>query len=219
MNRIDLYATVHKGVRAALVNAATLAARTDFAEAVEASVAAEAARFLVRHLEAHAAHEDREVLPALARVAPELHADLQADHARTDGLAHEVLATADRVEACPATERPSVGRRLHDQLWQLTAEHIRHMEREETQAMRALWAHYTDEELLAIHQRIVASIPPAALAEWGTVLLPALSLPERTAVLGPLVRSLPRQALETVVGPVRQALGDQWRQTAATIGL
>jgi hypothetical protein len=219
MNRHDLYTAVHKGVRAALFQTASRIDRTDFADPAEAGAAALAARTLVRALASHAAHEDREVMPVLQRLAPEVHADLQADHARTEGMADEVLATVDRLAVAPAAERPSLGRRLHDQLWRLTAEHLRHMEREETQAMRALWAHQTDEELLAIHRRILASIPPAEMAAWSVVMIPALSLPERRAMLAPMVESLPRPAFEALVAPVRQALGDDWARTAAAIGL
>jgi hypothetical protein len=219
MNRHDLYAPVHKGVRAALVHAASLAGRTDFAEPAEAAAAVEAARTLVRQLASHADHEDREVMPVLQRIAPELHADLQAEHARTDGLAREALVTCERLDAAPAGERPSLGRRLHDQLWRLAAEHLRHMEREETQAMRALWAHCSDEELLGIHRRILASIPPAEMAAWSAVMIPALSLPERTAMLAPLATQLPRPALEALLAPVRQALGNDWARTAAAAGL
>lgn len=83
MARIDLYSTVHKGLRAELCQVATLAGRTDFARAEEADAAALAARRLVGHLETHAALEDREVMPELARGAPELHAELESEHRAT----------------------------------------------------------------------------------------------------------------------------------------
>lgn len=219
MNRLDLYSPVHKGVRAALVQTASLTGRTDFADPEEAATAAEAARRLVHLLEEHAANEDRELMPILARVAPEVHADLQAEHARTDGLAREIVAFADRLASAPVAERASIGRRIHDALWRLAAEHLRHMDREETQASRALWAHLSDEELEAIHQRIVSAIPPAELAEFCGLLIPAMSLPERAAMLAPLAQRLPPPAFEALIAPARRAMGDAWGKTAAAIGL
>lgn len=219
MNRHDLYTPIHKGVRALLFQTASLADRTDPEDPDEAAAAVAAARALVRLLESHARHEDREVMPALERLAPEVHAELQAEHARTEGLAGEVLATLDRIVGAPAAERPSLGRRLHDQLWRLAAEHLRHMAREETQAMPALWAHLSDEAIAAIHQRILSSIPPAEMAEWGAVLLPALSLPERTAMLAPMARALPPPVFESLLAPARRALGAEWARTAAAIGV
>jgi hypothetical protein len=219
MSRIDLYATVHKAIRAALVQAAALAGRTDFARADEAEQAADVARTLIDHLEDHARNEDGKIMPVLARVAPEVHADLQADHARTDGLQREVVAIADRVRGASEAERPALGRRLHDRLWHLAAEHLLHMEREETEGMRALWAHCSDEELAGVFGRIVTSIPPDTLAELASILLPAVSLPERAGMLGALSRTIPRPAFETLLGPARAALGDRWPETAAAVGL
>lgn len=219
MSRIELYANVHKGIRATLTQVASLVARTDFQRPADAAEATHAARRLVSHLESHARHEDEQVMPVLARVAPEVHADLQAEHARTDGLQHEVVSIADRIDGAADAERAALGRRLHDRLWRLTADHLRHMEREETEAMRALWAHCSDEELAGIHGRILASIPPAAMAEWAAILLPAVSLPERVAVLAPLTGKLPRTALEDLLGPARAALGPRWAETAAAAGL
>jgi hypothetical protein len=217
--RIDLYSTVHKGLRAELCQVATLAGRTDFGKAEEADEAALAAKRLVEHLETHAALEDREVMPELARVAPELHAELSSQHALTAGLQRDVAGVAEWIRRANGPNRVSLGRRLHQRLWWLVAEHLRHMEREETEAMRTLWAYRTDEDLAAIQQRMVGSIPRPAMAEWGAVLLAALSLPERTALLEPLVEHLPGDALEAFVGPVRSALGERWAETAAAVGL
>jgi hypothetical protein len=219
MSRRNFYVPVHKGVRAALVQAASLVARTDFTRPAEAAEAARVTQRLVFHLESHASHEDHEIMPVLARIAPELHADLQAEHTRTDGLQREAAALAERILAAGAPERPSLGQRLHQLLWRLAGEHLRHVEREETEAMRVLWAHCTDEELEAMERRILASIPPEEAVEWGAIMLPALSLPERTAVLAPLARTLPRPAFEAVIAPVRTALGERWPETAAAIGL
>ena len=205
MSRFDLYANVHKGVRAALTQAASLAVRTDFSNPTEAAEAARVARRLVFQLENHARHEDTHVMPLLARVAPEVHADLQADHARTDGLQRELAELADRLHDAPAAQRIPLGRRLHDGLWRLAAEHLRHLDREESGAMRALWAHFTDEELAAVQGRIVATIPPDTLAEWSRHLAPGR---ETCLSEGPCWRRWwrgCRARLRSPGGPVRRA--------------
>jgi hypothetical protein len=219
MDRVDLYTTIHKAVRALLFETAALAARTDPGDAEEVTALAVAVRRLVRLLDDHAEHEDAEVLPVLARFAPELHADLQGEHARTDGLQRELHGMAERLRASRGEERASLVRRVHERLCRLTAEHLRHMDREETEAMRALWAHCSDQELDQIHQRILRSIPPPVMAEWAAVMLPAMSLPERTAMLTPMARQLPRPVLEDLIAPARAALGDRWGATARAAGL
>lgn len=219
MDRNDLYTTIHKAVRTLLFDAVAQAARTDPGDAREVTALAAALRRLVRLLDDHAEHEDAEILPVLARFTPELHADLQGEHARTDGLQRELLALGERLSAAREEERASLARRIHERLCRLTGEHLRHMDREETEAMRALWAHCSDQELDAIHQRILRSIPPSVMAEWAAVMLPAMSLPERTAMLTPMSRQLPRQVFEDLIAPARAALGERWGATARAAGI
>lgn len=218
--RVDLYGNVHKGLRAALFGTAALAGRTDFEHADEVQAAAAAVRRLLGFLDEHAAHEDAVVLPVLASLAPELHADLQAEHARLDGLQREVLALADRLPGAPSPERLALGRRLHDRLFRLGAEHVQHMLREEQDATRVLWAHLDDAALGALHGRILGAIPPARMAEWLALMLPALSLPERTAVLAGLRARVPPAALHDLTAPARGELGaTAWAVTAAAAGI
>jgi hypothetical protein len=56
------------------------------------------------------------------------------------------------------------------------------MKREEVEVNRLLWAHCTDAELLELHGRIVAAIPPARMEEWFALLLPAVNALERRAL-------------------------------------
>jgi hypothetical protein len=105
--RHDVFGTVHKGLRASLFATAALAGRTDFASAEEAEAARAAAARLVGFLDEHAAHEDAVLLPALEAFAPELHAELRTEHARTEGLQRDVEAIAARLGAASAAERVS----------------------------------------------------------------------------------------------------------------
>jgi hypothetical protein len=219
-SRPDLYGTVHKGLRASLFATAALAGRTDFTRPAEAGEVAAAVIRLLGFLDEHAAHEDAVVMPVLATIAPELHADLRSEHARTDGLHRELAALAPRLGGASALERASLGRRLHDRLLRLAAEHVHHMQREEGDANRALWAHLDDAALAGLHGRVVGAIPPPRLAEWLALMLPAMSLPERAALLGGLRAQVPPSALAALVAPARVALGDEgWAHAAAAAGL
>lgn len=207
MARVDLFGPVHKGLRATLAGTAALAARTDFTRPEEAAELEAAARRLLGFLEEHAAQEDAVLMPELQRVAAELHADLQAEHARADGLQRELAQHLDRLAGASEAERVSLGRRIHERLWRLAAEHLRHMEREEAEANRVLWAHFEDEALRGFHARILGAIPPTRFAEWGGIILPSLSLPERAAMVAGLAANLPPAVFLEVTGPAREALG------------
>jgi hypothetical protein len=180
--RFDLFTPIHKALRAALFDAMQQVARCDFAFAPEAAAVAAALLRLSGFLSEHADHEDRVLLPVVARLAGELAADLHAAHARIGGLEHEVVRLSERLAGAPPAERLSLGRRLHDALGTLVAEHLLHMKREEVEVNRLLWAHFTDAELLELHGRIVAAIPPARMQEWFALLLPAVNALERGAL-------------------------------------
>ena len=182
MQRIDLFGPIHKGLRAALCETATLLARTDFQDPDASRGAAASVAEVLGFLEEHAHHEDGNVLPVLHQHSPELAAELRSDHARIDGLQEEVAAIVARLEIATPAERASLGARLHERVWLLLAEHARHMQIEESRASRVLYANLSDEELAALHGRIVGSIPPARIAEWMKILLPALAPAERAAL-------------------------------------
>ena len=216
MTRVDLYRTVHKGIRATLFETAAAVGRTEFADAEEAVAAATAVRRMLGFLDEHARHEDAVVLPELSRISPELSAEIEADHARTNGLQREIEALVARLEGANEAERVALGARLHDRIPRLLAEHLHHMGREETEANRALWANLTDAELDALHRRIVGAIPPARFAEWLELFLPAVTRSERAAMIGGLRASVPAPVFDHLVAPARAALGPaRWETTVA----
>ena len=183
-NRFQLFTFVHKGLRAALFECAGLRARTDFEAPEESGAAARSVARLAGLLDEHAEHEDAVILPVVEALSPECFIALRAEHARTDGLQRDLVALAGRLVEAGAAERPAIGRRLHDRTTVLVAEHLLHMQREEQEVQRLLWAHRTDDELRALEGQVLARMTPARRAEWLGLILPALSLPERAAFAG-----------------------------------
>ncbi|MCY3003670.1 MAG: hemerythrin domain-containing protein, partial [Planctomycetota bacterium] len=144
MNRLELYTTVHKGLRSALFAAAERVARTNFADPAAAREVAGSLGFLLDLLEEHAHHEDEFIQPVYQRHNSELALTLADDHARVEGLGRELRAMAARLEAATEVERVSLGRRIHERMNQFLAEHLQHMAREESLGQRLLWAHLDD---------------------------------------------------------------------------
>jgi hypothetical protein len=221
MARIDLFGTVHKGLRAELFGVVALAARTDFLVRAESARATAAVRRLAGLLAEHAEHEDAVVLPELAALVPELHAAIAADHGRLEALHGEVLALADRLDAAAAeAERDALGRRLHDRVARLAAEHLLHMRREEEEVSRALWAHRSDEALAVLHARIIGRIPAPRLATWLAVILGAASLPEQARLLASVRASVPDPVFGELTAPARAALGEPgWGRALRAAGV
>jgi Hemerythrin HHE cation binding domain len=216
MPRADLYTPIHKAIRAVLFDTASRLGRTSFADRDEATAIAASLRQLFGWLDEHAAHEDAVVLPELQRVAPELYCVLQGEHSRIDGMQRDIEALLPRLATADAAERQALGQRLHHKLHRLIAAQLDHLEREEVEANRALWAHFDDAGLQALHARIMARIAPPRVAAWLELMLPALSRTERQGLLADLQRKLPDGAFTVVTAPARAALGEgAWRAAIA----
>jgi len=175
MTRFDLFLAVHKGLRAELFETVRLVARTDFSAAGEADAAAARVRRSFGFLEEHARHEEERIFAALLPLAPVLCAELHNEHSRIDGLMLEIVRLLARLSEAEEAERVGLGRRLHALLGSFVSEYLRHMEREEGETNRRLWAHFSDEQLAALQGRI--------LAQWFELILPELNAPERAALL------------------------------------
>lgn len=220
MTRFDLYVPVHKGLRALLFDAAALVARTEFSSPEEATGALTAVQDALRFLAAHIEHEDGVVMPEIARLAPELFADLQADHARVAGLETEIARLVERLRDAGSTERCALGRKLCERFTRLVAEHVVHMEREETLANRVLWAHLGDPELLALEGRIVGSIPHGELAGWMTLMLPAVSQSERVGLLARMSAVMPADVIARLTDEARWRIGPEaWGATLEALAV
>jgi hemerythrin superfamily protein len=220
MTRVDLYTAVHKGVRTILTDSARLVSRTDFAAPESARVAAESVRRMLGVLHDHAEHEERFILPELAKIDGQLAAELEADHARVGQIENEIARLIERIESASRPERLAIGERLHERAWRLVAEHLMHMGREEGAANRVFWIKCTDDELREIEGRVVGSIPPDRMAEYLAFMLPAMNPAERGELLLGLHGAMPGEAFRALLAPTQAALGfETWAAIAAPAGL
>jgi len=220
MNRPNRYQPIHKALRAALFDATVLVARTEFTDAGEATVAARTVATLLDVLDSHAEHEEEFVMPEVARRAPALIATLQSDHGRLEGLQAELRALLPRTCSDVAAEREAAGQLLGRALPLLVADHLRHMDREETEAMPVLWAHLTEDELDAMDGRIRAAVPPAQMPVMMRLMLPAMSTAESAKLLASARAQLPPPVFAQLSGLAREVLGpERWARTARRVGL
>lgn len=213
MDRIDLFTSIHKGIRRSLFETARMVAAADFGDPLECERTGAAVARLYGFLDEHAACEDAVVLPEIAALAPELFIDLRAEHARVDGLQREIEGMLARLDGATECERVSLGRRIEDRFGKLVAAHLLHLAREEKDANRVLWAHRDDAQLADLRRRMVARVTPERLAEWYALALPAMNARERRGILLGMRAGMPAELFELVTAGARAELGERsWRE-------
>jgi hypothetical protein len=180
--RIDLFTPIHKGLRRNLFETAIALGRTDFTSPEETAAAEKLVGGCLAFLREHAEHEDRHVLPEIARLAPELAAAMAEEHPELERAAIAVDSLWPRVAPLGPEERQAMGGELARRFQALVAMQLRHMDREEREVNAVFWANMQDRDLGALSRRIVVSMPPARLLTWQReILFPAWSAPERAA--------------------------------------
>lgn len=218
--RLDLYASIHKALRAAMADALLTLGRCDTQDPVEVSAMAHTLRELLHFCEQHVAHEDRFMHPALHARAPGV-----SDHAADDHhghLEHIAMLRAELdalLERAPA-HRESAALALYRRLSLFVAENFEHMLIEETRHNAALWAHYSDAELAALHDALLASIPPQEMMTTLRWLVPHMAHGERCALLADMRAHAPAPAFEAALGVVRPHLSERdWGKLVQSLGL
>jgi hypothetical protein len=180
--RFDPFTPIHKGLRRKLFETAIDLGRTDFSSPEETAAAEAIVDECLTYLREHAEHEDRHVVPVIARLAPELAAIIAVEHPELERAAIAVHSLWPRFAPLGPEERSALGAELARRFQALVAMHLRHMDREEREVNAAFWAGMADRDIAAISQRIIAEIPPARLLHWQQqVLMPSWSAPEIAA--------------------------------------
>lgn len=217
---VDLYRDIHKGIRGELFAITSSAGALDPDDAFGRVALAEHVRSVVGVLESHAHHEDAFVDAPLAAVAPQLAAQVNADHEVLDAQIGAIAGLAEESCAVQAPEARRLLHVLHLELSDFTGAYLRHQLVEERQAMPALAAALTFEEVLAIHVGIVSSIQPEEMARSLAFMLPAMNADDRAELLGGLREAAPAEAFESVLGLACSVLDPaEYAATADRLGI
>jgi hypothetical protein len=167
---------------------------------------------LLHAAEHHVETENRFVHTAIEARRAGASAAMAAEHDE-----HLDSITTLRAEAAALRAMPTAGaaQRLYRRFAAFVAHNFEHMGVEESRHNQALWAAYTDEELLDIHGRIMASIGPRELSETLRWMIPALNPAERALVVG----GLPPAVQAPVLASARALLDDTaWAKLCRAVG-
>lgn len=214
-NRYDIYAFIHKGLRAFMAHTLVRVGRLDANDADEVAEVGAEVQALLDVCRGHLGHENDFVHGAMQARAP----------GSADGIAgeHEEHLTAIEHLAgllAKVPGQPQAAQALYRALSAFVAENFEHMQREETAHNAVLWAHYSDEEILDIEHRIVASLTPEEAQLTMRWMLPHMTPAERAAMLGGMRQGAPAEAFDGVLSLIRPLLGGRdWRKLSLALGL
>lgn len=177
--RINMYAGIHKALRTFMCDTQARLARTDAADHDDLHGALAQTRELLHAMRKHLQHEHDFVHPAMHARRPGSAQVAEGDHDHHDWAIDKLLALCDHCATAIGSARHNHLDHLHLQLSVFVGENLVHMNLEETEHNAVLWECYTDEELMAIHDRILAAIPPEEMQQTMRWMIPALNPAER----------------------------------------
>jgi hypothetical protein len=207
--RVDLYAGIHKALRALMADSLLALGRMDPEDALELAQVTQRLMQLLAFCRSHLQHENDFVHRAMEARAPGSSGQIAHEHDEhkeaIDALARQTTAL---LQAEPA-QRAEGALALYRALSLFIAHNFEHMHVEETAHNAVLWARYTDAELMAIHDALVGSIPPEEMMFVVRWMVPFMNPAERAAMLGDMRAKAPAPAFAAALDVVRPHLSER----------
>lgn len=218
--RVDGYRMIHKTLRKQMFDCVYLLGRVDAADDAEFHAALDGVSALALACEQHLQKENTYVHPAMEARSPGSTRQILDEHFEHIEEIDFLRAEVSRIRNVPQQVRAAQTHRLYLHLTHFVADNLKHMRHEELEHNAVLWAKYSDAELIAIEQRIIASVAPPEMMGIMKIAIPAMAHTERAAMLGGMKQSeMPRQAFEAVVQLAREGLATHdWDKLARAIG-
>jgi uncharacterized membrane protein YeiB len=218
--RFDMYAGIHKAMRALMSETLMAVGRMDPQDPQELAAISQRVVELLDFCAAHLQHENDFVHTAMEARAPGASARIAHEH--EDHVAH-IHALKHQVEALCTSESadaPALAQQLYLALTLFVAENFQHMHMEETAHNAVLWARYTDAELVDIHNALVASIAPADMMFSLRWLVPSMNPAERAGLLLDMQAHAPAAAFAAALDVVQPHLTQaEWHKLCRALGL
>lgn len=193
--RVDLYVNIHKALRLFMTDTLMRLSCVDIDDAGQRQAVLSQVLDLLTACRMHVDKENTYVHPALEARCPGVSraiGDEHVEHLRA------ITALERETQALQAAPHHAGALRLYRHLSRFVGENFEHMLVEETRHNAALWDAYTDEELMALHMRLVSSIPMAEMLVVMRWMVPALTPAEQDELIGGMPAPVRSGVLQTV---------------------
>ena len=204
--RHDLYALIHKALRAAMSDALLTLGSLDAADARETSDAVAKVNELLEACQEHLEIENRFIHTAMEARRPGAAAAIAGEHVHHEDAIAALRRRVDLLARAPTASRERRAAELYQALGVFVGENLVHMQQEETAHNAVLWDTHTDAELVALENAIKAHVPPPRMAYVLRWMLPAASPAQRAQMLMGMRAHAPAPVFERVLGIARAHL-------------
>jgi hypothetical protein len=197
---LDLYRDIHKGTRSELFAVTETAGNVDPSDREARAAFAAHVRDVFQLLAEHAEHEDAAVQPAVDAHLPVVAAQIAEDHEWFERRMVRLQELVDdTVDATRGVQREYM-QYAYLELASFTSAYLAHQDVEERVVMPALEQAIGVEGVGAIHDAIIASIPPDQMARSLAVMLPAMNIDDRAELLAGMQANAPADVFAGVWG-------------------
>lgn len=204
--RYNMYHAIHRGLRFGHATLLPRIGATDFADAAETRALADDLRGFLALARAHLDGEESVIHPEIEARDPGATRHAHEGHDDHERAFDELAGLIDTLLSAGPAARPALGDALYRRYARFAADDLHHMEGEETQLLGAMHRLFSDDELRAIEQRIVAGADPGKMAGFLRLIVPALNPAERVAMLQAMQAAMPPSAFAGVLAAVLPAL-------------
>lgn len=164
MQRYNSFTLIHKALRAMLYDTALTIQQTSFANNDESELALDKIENVLFLFEQHAHHEDTFVNPAVEVFEPGVGKAFEKEHVEDLRLSNQLKNLLNIYRNANFTDEKIIsGSAIAKSFIEFMIFNLQHMAKEEILLNEALWKHYTDEQIMSISQKIIASIPQEEL--------------------------------------------------------
>jgi len=207
--RYNIYNVIHKALRAFMADTLLKVGRMDVTDDGERSETIAQLRALLALCTSHLQHENGFVHPALEQARRGGAALTTADHEHHQLAIAGLQGEAARFEAAAAERRPLLAKTLYLSLSAFVAGNFTHMITEEVGNHATLIEAFDEAEVLALEQRLVASLSAEEKFAAMSWMIPHINASERAFLLGGMKRHAPREVFEAVLGLARDSLSQR----------
>jgi iron-sulfur cluster repair protein YtfE (RIC family) len=210
MQRYNIFNQIHKGLRALLYETALQVQHTDFWNIDEADEAIAKIEDVIRLFEKHAYSEDTYVFPVLEKYEPSLADTFEQEHVKDHALAkllEKTLTAYKRAEII--TDKVPAAKEIQAAYNEFMVFNLEHMAKEERVLNPILWRYYTDHELMAVTQQIVANVPQEYMAKYSKWMMRGLNNAEIAGWLRGVEKNAPEVVFQSLFVTAEQELPER----------